>query len=116
FTSDENGRPIFAADVGRPVGRTYTPLNWDPDLLQLDIDFVMHPGGAGMAWLAQAEVGDQVYIVGPAGPVAVEPEADWYLIAGDESAMPAISTLLQSLPDSLPKTILIEVGTDALAG
>jgi len=115
FTPDENGRPIFTADAARPVGRTYTPLNWDPEHLQLDVDFVTHASGAAISWLQQVEAGDEVYVVGPAGPVAVDPNADWYLIAGDESAIPAIVTMLQSLPASLPKTVLIEVGNDALA-
>ena len=45
----------------------------------------------------------------PGGPYAVEP-ADWYLIGGDESALPAIETILEELPDASQAQVIVEVG------
>lgn len=83
----------------RPLGRRYTIRSWDPDAKRVTIDFVVH-GDVGMAgrWANHAQPGDRLQFVGPSGGYAPAPDADWYLMVGDESALPAIAASLERLP------------------
>lgn len=82
-----------------PVVRTYTALNPSVEDGTLDIDFVVH-GTEGYAgpWAVAAEPGDTLVALGPGGAYAPDPEADWHLLAGDETALPAIRAALAALP------------------
>ncbi|NRQ36818.1 siderophore-interacting protein [Nonomuraea sp. NN258] len=93
-----------------PRLRTYTVRAWDPDALELTLDFVVH-GDEGLAgpWAARAVPGDVIHLLGPGGGYAPDPEADWHLLAGDESALPAIATALESLPEGAPARVFVEV-------
>ena len=84
----------------RPVTRTYTLRRADEQQQQVTIDFVVH-GDAGIAapWAASAEPGDLLTMSGAGGAYRPDPDCDWYLLAGDESALPAICSALEALPD-----------------
>jgi NADPH-dependent ferric siderophore reductase len=83
-----------------PVVRTYTALFPDLEAGTVAIDFVVH-GDEGVAgpWAAAAQPGDTLLVNGPGGGYRPEPDADWHLLAGDESAIPAITAALAALPD-----------------
>jgi len=83
----------------QPVSRTYTLRRADPEGQQLTIDFVVH-GDEGIAapWAARAEPGDLITMSGAGGAYRPDPASDWYLLAGDESALPAICSALEALP------------------
>ncbi|MFR0352758.1 siderophore-interacting protein [Streptomyces sediminimaris] len=92
-------------DGVRAVMRSYTlrSLRRDPD--EIDIDFVLHtPAGPASRWAARAAPGDPVVLLGPAvadnRAIRFRPpsDTDLTLIWGDESAVPAVSAILQSLP------------------
>jgi NADPH-dependent ferric siderophore reductase len=93
-----------------PRPRTYTVRRFDRDRLELTLDFVVH-GTAGLAgpWAAAAAVGDEVLISGPGGGYSPDPAAGWHLLAGDESALPAISAALERMPDGAAVDAFIEV-------
>jgi NADPH-dependent ferric siderophore reductase len=84
----------------QPVTRTYTLRRADPERQQLAIDFVVH-GDEGIAapWAARAEPGDILTMSGAGGAYRPDPASDWHLLAGDESALPAICSALEALPD-----------------
>ncbi|MBN9200391.1 MAG: NADPH-dependent ferric siderophore reductase [Microbacterium sp. SCN 70-18] len=91
-----------------PIVRTYTALYPDAEAGTLAIDFVVH-GDEGIAgpWAARAEPGDTLVVNGPGGAYAPSPEADWHLLVGDESALPAITAALEALPgDAVARVIL----------
>ncbi|MFV2119256.1 siderophore-interacting protein [Streptomyces sp. Act-28] len=94
-----------------PAQRTYTVRAWDPAQRELTVDFVVH-GDEGLAgpWAARARVGETVRFLGPGGGYAPDPEADWHLLVGDESALPAIAAALEGLPDGAVAHAFIEVG------
>ncbi|KNH16197.1 FAD-binding protein [Arthrobacter sp. ZBG10] len=97
-----------------PFTRTYT-LRWvDPAARELAIDFVVH-GDEGLAgpWAATAEPGDTLTFTGPGGAYNPDPEADWYLFAGDEAALPAIAASIESLPADAVGLAFLEVESDA---
>jgi NADPH-dependent ferric siderophore reductase len=83
----------------RPVTRTYTLRRADAERQQVVIDFVVH-GDEGIAapWAAHAEPGDVLVMSGAGGAYRPDPGFDWYLFAGDESALPAICSALEALP------------------
>jgi len=93
----------------RPTMRTYTPRRFDPEAGELDVDFILHGEGPASTWAAQAAVGQSLMIAGPGRNYVVDASADWFLLAGDETAIPAISTILESLPASAGATVFIEV-------
>jgi NADPH-dependent ferric siderophore reductase len=93
-----------------PRTRTYTVQHWDGERNLLTIDFVHH-GDTGVAgpWAAAARPGDGLQLSGPGGAYTPDPAADWHLMAGDESVLPAISASLQRVPAGRPVHVLVEV-------
>ncbi|APX01357.1 siderophore-interacting protein [Arthrobacter sp. QXT-31] len=97
-----------------PYTRTYTVRWVDTAAGELAIDFVVH-GDEGLAgpWAAKAEPGDSLIFTGPGGAYNPDPAADWYLLAGDEAALPAMAAVIESLPEHARGLAFIEVGSDA---
>jgi NADPH-dependent ferric siderophore reductase len=93
-----------------PVTRTYTVRTWDASAGELTVDFVHH-GDEGVAgpWAAAAQPGDLIQLMGPGGAYAPHPDADWHLLAGDESALPAIGAALERLPAGARALVFVEV-------
>lgn len=97
-------------DGPRPATtRTYTPRRFDADALTLDVDFVLHGHGPASAWAAQARIGQQLVMMGPGPGYAADDAAPWYVLIGDDAALPAIETIVEALPGTLPITAFIEV-------
>lgn len=94
----------------RPTVRTFTVRHVDAERREIWLDFVVH-GEHGVAgpWAAAAEPGQPVYLMGPSGAYAPDPAADWYLFAGDETAIPAIGVALEALPDNAIGKAFIEI-------
>ena len=93
-----------------PVSRTYTVRWVDMARRELAMDFVVH-GDAGLAgpWAENAQPGDILTFGGPGGGFAPDPDADWYLFAADESALPATAAALEALPQDAVGHAFIEV-------
>ncbi|AWK88091.1 siderophore-interacting protein [Azospirillum thermophilum] len=103
-----DGRPLRPEPERRPAVRYYTLRRIDAEAGELDIDFVLHAdGGAGAAFARRARPGDLCGMSGPCG-LGIRP-AGWYLLAGDETALPAIARILEDLPADARGTALIEV-------
>lgn len=96
-----------------PSIRTYTVRRFDLDNDRIWIDFVTH-GDAGVAgpWADRAQPGDAVVLMGIGGLYAPDPTADWHLLAGDDSALPAIASALEAMPRDAQGVALIEVGDE----
>ena len=111
----------------RPPMRTYTVRAWRPAAGELDVDFVLHGVGSGEAgpaatWAAAARPGDPVVVIGPSAPgtgrmwgveFCPPPAARSLLLAGDETAVPAIASVLERLPAGTRVSALLEVPEDA---
>ncbi|MET9510547.1 siderophore-interacting protein [Streptomyces flavidovirens] len=93
-----------------PVTRTYTVRAWDAVQRELTVDFVVH-GDEGLAgpWAARAQPGETVRFLGPGGGYAPDPAADWHLLVGDESALPAIAAALERMPEGAVVHAFVEV-------
>ena len=82
-----------------PPRRRYTVRDWDGATRRLTLDFVVHgPSGVGGPWAAAAQPGDVLVFEGPSGGYRPDPTADWHLMIGDESALPAIAASLEAVP------------------
>ena len=100
----------FPEDRPRPMSRAYTPRRWDPAAAELDVDIALHDHGPGAAWAAGAKEGDTAVISGMAGGTYFpDADAEWYVIGGDEAALPAIGTLLEALPPTMRALVYAEV-------
>ncbi len=102
-----NGNEFLLSDGSRPLIRTFTPRPVDGPGLALDI--VVHGDGAASEWVAAASHGDPAGISGPGRGYVVDPEAPGYLLAGDETALPAVAQLLESIPGETPVAVYLEV-------
>jgi NADPH-dependent ferric siderophore reductase len=96
-------------DGGRRVKRRYTIRHARPERGELDLDVLLHGVGPGAMWAATAATGDAVEFQGPRGKLALS-AADWHLLAGDESALPAIAAVCAALPAAERALAVIEVG------
>lgn len=109
WLDQETGRYQWPEPHESPTMRTYTVRRYDEHAGELDVDFVMHgEHGVASRWAGQAKPGDRVGVMGPGGRTC--PEADWYLLAGDETALPAISGIVEALPLTARGQVLVEVG------
>lgn len=100
----------------RPALRTYTARAFRPDVAELDVDVVLHGvaadgtpdphAGPAATWAATAGPGAEVVLLGPDRPGtgrrwgvewAPPVEADTLFLAGDETAVPAIASIIEGL-------------------
>jgi NADPH-dependent ferric siderophore reductase len=104
-------------EAERPWMRSYTIRAHHPQHQTIDIDFVLH-GDAGPAtrWARSAQPGNTLGMFGPSVTFARNiplsksiNAADWILLAGDETALPAIGSIIESLPESARAIAYIEV-------
>lgn len=107
--------------------RTYTVRDVRPELGEVDVDMVIHEAhsdefcGPALRWIQNANVGDELLLLGPdarfdgphGGVDFNAPEGAELLIAGDETAAPAIASILEDLPVTARGKVFIEVPTAA---
>lgn len=104
----DQARALPAEELRAAPNREYTPLAWGDDWL--DIEFALHAGdGIAAAWAANAPLGAPIGVGGPRGSAVITGTPDGWLLAGDETAIPAIRRFAAQIPDAAPARILIEV-------
>jgi NADPH-dependent ferric siderophore reductase len=103
------GNEFLLPDGRRPTIRTLTPRRVDPEKRELDVEIVIHGSGAASAWAQVAEPGDPAAVSGPARGYTIDPDAAGFLLAGDETALPAIGQLLEVLPAGKPVHAVVEI-------
>ena len=113
--ADELEMPVYDGNIFRyldgelSTARTMTPLSAGRAQRVL-LGVHDHGGGRLSTWLGQVEPGDSVALSGPGAGYTVDGDAGRFVIAGDESALPAISQLLGALPGHADVDVAIEVG------
>ncbi len=100
---------IFPEGVRKPAFRDYTPRRYDPVTNELKIEILLHGDGPGSTWATQAKPGHIVGIGGPKGSLILSEDFDWYLLVGDETALPAISRRLEEITPGSKVIAVIEV-------
>ncbi len=108
-----SGGPVWPAGEARPAIRTYTVRRFDAGAGELDVDFVLHEGhGPAAAWAREARPGGWVGVSEPGGRYVPDPDVEFHLLIGDETALPAVATVLHALPPGRSTVTFLEV-TDA---
>ncbi|PHQ33251.1 siderophore-interacting protein [Rhodopirellula bahusiensis] len=103
---------ISQSDGEPPLKRSYTIRHQRPT--EIDIDFVLHESpGPASAWAIGAQPGDRITVAGPGPKKLINHAADWFLLAGDMTAIPAISVNLRQLPEDAIGYVVIEVPSPA---
>ena len=100
---------VFPEGAVRPEARDYTPRRFDRARREVVIDFVLHGDGPAASWAARAASGDTVGVGGPRASFVVRGEFDWYLLVGDETALPAIARRIEELPSGARVMAFVEV-------
>jgi NADPH-dependent ferric siderophore reductase len=108
----------------RPWVRNYTIRAARPDLHEVDVDFVLHGGddpaapeahvsGPGAGFAEAADRGMRVGVLDQG--VAYNPRHahDWTLLVADESGLPAVAGICESLPEDARGVAVVEVPTAA---
>lgn len=105
--------PASVDELRAAPSREYTPLDWDADAGWLDLEFVLHAAedGAGVAapWAETAEIGAPIGVGGPRGSLVLTGRPDGWLLAGDETAVPAIRRFTHLMDDDAVGRIVVEV-------
>jgi NADPH-dependent ferric siderophore reductase len=102
-------RTIDWKQEDRSLGRDYTVRRYDPERGEVTVDFAQHVTGVASAWSQRVRPGDRIHIAGPLASSPIPSGVDWYLVAGDETALPAIGRLLEELPDGALAQVFVEV-------
>ncbi len=108
-------------DESRNPIRTYTIRAVRPEVREIDVDFVLHgTEGPASAWASAAAPGAPLVVIGPDARADETGGLEWnpgdagsVLIAGDETAVPAICAIVESLPAHVTGSVYIEVPTEA---
>lgn len=117
--ADELIMPVWDRNIfrlpggGRPVLRTLTPVRFDPAAGELDVEIVLHGSGVAADWARVARPGDPVAVSGPARGYTIDPAAPAFVLAGDETAFPAIGQIVEQLPPGARVEAHLEVGDPA---
>ena len=103
-----HGNEFLLPDGSRPIIRTFTPRRVDPAALEIDLRS-SRTGRCASEWAATAEPGFAAAIAGPGRGYVIDPDATVFVLGGDETAIPAISQLLETLPHGSEVRVRIEI-------
>src|SRR5216683_4958752 len=94
----------------RPLSRRYTIRGYDQQRDLLELNLVTHGiHGPGAHWAASTRPGDRINGVGPRGKIHLDPDADWHLFLGDDSAIAATLSMLEAIAGRKPGMAFLEV-------
>jgi NADPH-dependent ferric siderophore reductase len=106
----------------KPPMRTFTIRELRADQHEMDVDFVLHGDlGPASTWACRARPGDRVAILAPNAlcpriygyEYRPDADTDWTLLAGDETALPAITAILAAMPAGRRALVFLEVESEA---
>ncbi|WP_314456613.1 siderophore-interacting protein [uncultured Microbacterium sp.] len=111
--ADDHIRVFFPSgaddDLRAAPSREYTPVTWDATDGWLDVDVALHGAGVGSRWAETAAIGAPVGVAGPRGSMVLVGRPDAWLLAGDETAVPAIRRFAAQMDDDAVGRIAVEV-------
>ena len=105
-----NGNEFLLPGGRRPLIRTFTPRRARPTSHELDLDIVVHGSGPASDWAAGARAGDEAALSGPGRGTVIDPSVSSFVLLGDETAIPAISQMLEVLSPATSVAVHLEVG------
>lgn len=111
FASDapDDHVKLFFPRGDAPVMRDFTPRAFDTAQGTLVVDFALHAEGPAADWARAAQIGERLDVAGPRGSLVIPDDFDWYVLVGDESALPAIGRRVEELRAAVPVTTVVAV-------
>ena len=106
---DDHVKFMLPGPNGEPVRRDYTPRRFNAARRELTIEFALHGHGPASEWARQVQPGQRAVIAGPRGSMIIPLDYEWHLLAGDATALPAISRRLEELPAGARAFVLASV-------
>jgi len=104
--------PLGNGETGR---RHYTVRAADAAAGTIAVDFFRHDETSpSVRWALAAQPGDSIEAMGPRGGAWVRPDADWHLLSGDETCIPAIASMLETMPTGARVKAFVEVADRSL--
>lgn len=115
-------------ETERPRGAYYTIREHRPEKAELDLDFFLHSESAGMEdtsrdeaalensaarWAARAKPGDPAALWGPRILYEPPPGTGWQLLVADETGLPAVASILRSLPKGTHARAVVQVADES---
>jgi NADPH-dependent ferric siderophore reductase len=114
--SFEAGQDLMI-DVGhegeRTIRRRYSIRRFAAAEQLLDLGVVLHGEGPAARWATNANPGTRLEAIGPRGKATLDPAATWHLFVGDETFVPAASSMIEALAPGCRAVALLEVDSDA---
>jgi NADPH-dependent ferric siderophore reductase len=103
--------PDWPSNDGDPPAskRTYTPRYLRPECGSMTIDFVLHGEGRATEWAQTARAGDVIWAGAVTGGYDIPDDLDHLVLIGDDTAIPAIGTVVEAIPHGTRTTVIIEV-------
>ncbi|MFW0795006.1 ABC transporter ATP-binding protein/permease [Gordonia sp. CPCC 205515] len=104
-------RGWFPDGNGKEHQRGYTFVDADPATGDFSIDFVLHePSGPAAQWAQTAEPGDVIEMMSASSTPFEVPDVppSGYLLIGDSASLPAIRTILATVPPEVPVELYLE--------
>lgn len=95
--ADDHIKLFFPVD-GEQQMRDYTPRRFDTASGLLVVDFALHDAGPATQWALTARPDDTLQVGGPRGSLVIDWSFDWWLLIGDETALPAIGRRTEEAP------------------
>jgi len=105
---DDHVKLMLDTGGAEPARRDYTPRRFDRAACELTIEFALHGEGAASDWARQARAGQEAVVGGPRGSMVIPVDWDWHLLAGDDTALPAIRRRLEELPAGSRVTVVAQ--------
>jgi NADPH-dependent ferric siderophore reductase len=93
--------------------RNFTVRAHRPERAEIDVDFFLHGDvGRASAWAGRAAPGEPVGFAGPRVHWRAAADAAWSLLAADETGLPALLAILETLPRGHRAIALAEIHDD----
>jgi NADPH-dependent ferric siderophore reductase len=108
-SADDHIKLYVPGERGDLEGRDFTPRHFDAEAKTLTIDIALHPAGPAIRWSEQAQIADTVEISGPRGSLMIADDFEWWLLIGDETALPSISRRVEALAAGVRAITLVAV-------
>jgi NADPH-dependent ferric siderophore reductase len=108
-SADDHIKLYVPSKAGDLAARDFTPRHFDAEAKKLTIDIALHSAGPAIRWAEQAQAGDVVEISGPRGSLMISDDFDWWLLIGDETALPSIGRRVEGLAAGVHAITLVAV-------
>ena len=102
---------LFLPHQQETVARPYTVRAFNAGKQQFAIDFALCADGPASRWALSAQPGERVECSAPRAGFEMRADADWYLLIGDATALPAIAAVVEAMPAGMPVLAMIETPT-----